>query len=264
MHPFIVNATGNNLEGTIAGSLAISDTGKQISSWTVDLVDPSGSVVKRTSGSGPLDTTLSTTGQFPLGAAAPTKVTTLAYRAVVTATDQYGNRATSNVTLPLRVIGQMENGRIGLLVPHLLFGPYKYALNSKSAEQGKINEQTLSLVADILKSYPSYGLEVDGYSMEIYSPGSASYNREEDIIVPLSNNRADIARAAPEQLGISGARIHARYWGGMNTLVDPHNVNLRWENRRVEFILLPKGTPAATEPSALVRRFEIASGSSRR
>ncbi len=261
-HPFVVTANGKDIKGTISGSLAIADAGRQITSWTVNLFDPSGSRVKSGSGSGPLNTTLSVNGQFPLGGPAPTTTTTVGYRADITATDQYGNTASSSVALPLRTIGRVEHGRIRLLVPNLLFGPYKYALNSKSAEQGKANEQTLSLVSDILKSYPSYGLELDGYSMEIYSPGTARYDREEDIIVPLSKNRADIARTALEQLGISGSRIHARYWGGMDTLVDPHNVALRWKNRRVEFILLPEGTPPTTEPLALVKRLETARGAS--
>lgn len=258
--PFIVAADGKSIHGTAAGSVAISDTGKSITSWTARLLSPSGNTVTGLNGSGATKREISVTGTLPLTGPTPTAISVLPYQIQITATDQYGNKASSTVSLPLHIVGRVEKGRIHLLVPHLLFGPYKYALDSKSAAQGKVNEQTLSQVAQVLKTYPNYRVEVDGYSMEIYQPSSRYYNAEENIIVPLSKNRADIAKTALEQLGISASRIFARYWGGRDTLVNPHNVDLRWKNRRTVFILLPPGTPPATEPAALVKRFQTATG----
>lgn len=262
IEPFIVTANGDSLSGNIHIGLSITDSKTTISSWKAILVDPAGSVVKTADGTGPTKRQLSWSGIFPLSGPAPTVVSLLRYQLQVTATDVFGNGKTVTVGVPLEAVGQAKNGRIHILVPNLLFGPYKYALDSVSAGQGKVNERTLSQVAQVLKAFPSYRVEVDGYSMEIYKSNNKYYNAEENIIVPLSKNRADIARTALDQLGVPSSRIFARYWGGMNTLVDPHNVDLRWKNRRVEFILLPKGSAPAAELPALAQRFIAATAAS--
>ena len=256
--PFIVASNGDAVSGTVQAQLSVADAKRKVTSWSAKLVDPVGSTVKTAQGSAATSKLLSWSGNFPVSGATPTAVSPVAYQLLVTATDQYGNSRSATVEMPLEAIGRLEKGRIHLLVPNLLFGPYKYALDSKSAAQGTTNEHTLAEVAKLLKSYPAYRVEVDGYSMEIYKQGSTYYNEEQNIIVPLSKNRADIARTSLEQLGIPGSRIVARYWGGENTLVDPHNVDLRWKNRRVEFILLPPGTTAPTEPARFVKRFHTA------
>jgi len=132
------------------------------------------------------------------------------------------------------------DGKIQMLVPNVLFGVYKYALDSRSAQQGAENMQILHKVASLLQQYSSYDLEVDGYSMEIYKPGTPQYTREESIIIPLSRNRSETVRDALVNMGLAADRVVAKHFGGLHPLVDPHNVELRWQNRRVEFILLPK------------------------
>lgn len=259
--PFVISENGSSVSGSANATLTIApQSGRTVGTWTASIIDPAGSIVKSYNGNGSVAQDLSWQGSLPLSPPVPTAITRENYSARVTATDEYGNQATVTFPVQLNVIGRMAAGKIHLLVPNLLFGPYKYALDSKSPEQGQLNMQTLSQVAELLKLYPSYNLEIDGYSMEIYQPTSRYYNEQENIIVPLTKNRADIARNALIQLGINPDRLFARYWGGMNTLVNPLNVDLRWQNRRDEFVLLPPGTQPASETPYLVQRLKTATG----
>jgi len=258
--PFVVSASGTSMTGSVNAVLQVADSGRTVRTWTAQLVSPSGASVKSVSGSGAVSQPIQWQGSLPLSPPAPTTVIVESYTAKITATDEYGNESTADIAVPVDIVGKVEGGKIHLLVPNLLFGPYKYALDSRSARQGQLNEQTLAVVARIMQRFPTYDLELDGYSMEIYPPSSPFYNEEENIIVPLSKNRADTALSALTKLGVPAARLAARYWGGMNTLVDPHNVNARWQNRRVEFILLPPGTQPSVEPAALTGRLAQAGG----
>jgi outer membrane protein OmpA-like peptidoglycan-associated protein len=235
---FIVTSKG--LEGSVAAKIDVKDT-DPIASWAIDILNPDGSLLKSYAGQGNPTQTLTWKGTLPLPGKAPTQISSYPYGVKMTATDSVGNSSTVSAKVVVEAIGkQRADGKIQMLVPDALFGPYQYALDSRSAQQGTENMQTLHTVAAILQKYTAYNLEVDGYSMEIYKKGTPEYTREESIIVPLSKNRADTVRDALVNMGLSADRIVAKFFGGLNPLVDPLNTNLRWQNRRVEFILMPK------------------------
>ncbi len=251
--PFI--ETSGGLSGSADVTISASDSTARIAHWSGDLIDPSGATVKSLSGDGNPTQAGRWEGVVPVSGAAPTSISRVGYTLRLMVSDPYYNEATAMVRVPVDVIGKLrEDGKIQMLVPNLLFGPYRYGLASRSPEQGRENMATLREVAGVLKDFPQYNLETDGYSMEIYKPTDRAYNSQENIIVPLSKNRADIARSTLINLGVSPDRIFARFWGGMNPLVDPLNEAIRWQNRRVEFILLPQGVQPSSEPAELLKR----------
>ena len=234
---FIVN--GTQLDGSITGKVTVADA-DPVTEWTAVVVSPDGKAVKSMAGKGNPTQSFTLNGSLPIPGAAPKELAAYGFAARLTATDSVGNTRTVTVQVPIEVIGKKRSdGKIQLLVPDVLFGAYQYALDSRSQDQYRLNLQTLQSVVALMNRYPSEKLEVDGYSMEIYSPGTAAYTREESIIIPLSKNRADTVRNALIDRGLSGDRVVAQFFGGKNPLVDPNNVNLREVNRRVEFILLP-------------------------
>ncbi|HUX19924.1 MAG TPA: FlgD immunoglobulin-like domain containing protein [Spirochaetia bacterium] len=235
---FIVTPKG--LEGSVAAKIDVKDA-DPISSWSIDILNPDGSLLKSYAGQGNPTQSLTWKGTLPLPGKAPTEISSYPYGVKMTATDSVGNVSTVTAKVDVMAIGtQRADGKIQMLVPDILFGPYEYALDSRSAQQGTENMQALHTVATVLQKDTAYNLEVDGYSMEIYKKGTPEYTREESIIVPLSKNRADTVRDSLVNMGLSADRIIAKFFGGLNPLVDPLNENLRWQNRRVEFILMPK------------------------
>lgn len=251
--PFI--ETGEGLSGSADVTISASNASGRIAHWTGKLLDPSGAVVKQLSGEGNPSQAGSWKGVLPLGGSAPTSISRLPYTLQIAVTDPYYNEATATVKIPVPVVGKLRaDGKVQMLVPNVLFGPYRYGLASRSAEQGRENMAILHQVMGVLRDFPQYNLEVDGYSMEVYKPTDRYYNYEENIIVPLSKNRAEIVRSTLVKLGLPADRIFARFWGGMHPLVDPLDPGARQVNRRVEFILLPPGTQPATEPAELLAR----------
>ena len=249
--PFIETSEG--LHGDADVTIRATDPTARIAHWRGELIDPSGATVKTLTGDG--DPSQSGQWQGVVPGPAPTSIARVGYTLKLAVTDPYYNQATATVRVPVDVIGKLRaDGKIQLLVPNVLFGPYRYGLASRSAEQGRENNSILRQVAGVMKDFPQYTLETDGYSMEIYKPTDRAYNSQENIIVPLSKNRADIVRNALVNLGVNPGRVVARFWGGMNPLVDPLNEAIRWQNRRVEFILLPPGAQAAAEPAELLAR----------
>ena len=249
--PFIETTEG--LSGNAELTIRATDPTARIAHWSGELMDPSGATVKTLSGDG--DPSQAGQWQGVLPGPAPTSISRVGYTLKVAVTDPYYNQATATVRVPVDVIGKLRaDGKIQLLVANVLFGPYRYGLASRSAEQGRENTAILRQVAGVMKDFPQYSLETDGYSMEIYKPTDRAYNGQENIIVPLTKNRADIVRSTLVNLGVNSGRVIARFWGGMNPLVDPLNEATRWQNRRVEFILLPPGTQPAAEPAELLAR----------
>lgn len=245
--------TTEGLSGTAQLSIHASDAIAPIAHWRGELIDPSGATVKTLTGDG--DPSQTGTWQGVLPGPAPASISRVGYTVKFAVTDPYYNQAMATIKIPVDVIGKLRaDGKIQMLVPNVLFGPYRYGLASRSAEQGRENNAILRQVAGVMKDFPDYRLETDGYSMEIYKPTDRAYNSQENIIVPLSKNRADIVRTALVNLGVNPARVIARFWGGMNPLVDPLNEAIRWQNRRVEFILLPPGAQPAAEPAELLAR----------
>jgi len=232
--------SSNGIDGSVSATVDVKDA-DPIARWGIDILNPDGSLLKSYSGQGNPSQQLTWKGTLPLPGKAPTEVSSYPFGVRMTATDSVGNATTVTAHVPIEVIGKMRaDGKIQMLVPNVLFGVYKYALDSRSAQQGAENMQILHKVASLLQQYSSYDLEVDGYSMEIYKPGTPQYTREESIIIPLSRNRSETVRDALVNMGLAADRVVAKHFGGLHPLVDPHNVELRWQNRRVEFILLPK------------------------
>ncbi len=235
---FIVENGG--LQGSVSATIDVKDA-DPIAKWSIDILNPNGSLLKSYAGQGDPSQQLTWKGTLPLPGKAPTEVSSYPYGVRMTATDSVGNTANATAKVSVEAIGtKRADGKIQMLVPNVLFGLYKYALDSRSAQQGAENLRTLHTVASLLEKYTSFNLEVDGYSMEIYKAGTPEYNREEAIIIPLSKNRAETVRNELIKIGLNGDRVIAKYFGGKDPLVDPHNTELRWQNRRVEFILLPK------------------------
>ena len=65
-----------------------------------------------------------------------------------------------------------------------------------------------------------------------------SLEEQNEILLPLSRDRANSVRKALSNLGVSADRMSAEGKGGMEPLVPHGDILNRWKNRRVEFVLV--------------------------
>ncbi len=100
---------------------------------------------------------------------------------------------------------------------------------SGSAELLAKSYNSLDTVAQIMKSYPSYRLEVNGYTDNI---GSEESNKS------LSESRAEEVKKYLKSVGVSESRIIASGYGEDLPIADNSSSEGRAENRRVEMHLV--------------------------
>ena len=62
-------------------------------------------------------------------------------------------------------------------------------------------------------------------------------SEETDVLIPLSVQRAETIKDALVQRGISSSRMFTTGFGGYQPVVPHSDLDNRWKNRRVEFIL---------------------------
>ena len=90
-----------------------------------------------------------------------------------------------------------------------------------------------------LRKYNTYFIRIEGHAVSVYwdDPERAK-NEQENELVPLSKARAETVKQALVALGIDADRIQVEGIGGAKPVVAHGDIENRWKNRRVEFILL--------------------------
>ncbi|MDC7241768.1 MAG: OmpA family protein, partial [Spirochaetales bacterium] len=94
-------------------------------------------------------------------------------------------------------------------------------------------------LAEVLKKYGSYKILVEGHAVSEYYDNPVRAAREErEELQPLSLSRAAAVRSELRKLGISESRMDVAGKGGTEPIVPHSDLENRWKNRRVEFILI--------------------------
>ncbi len=156
--------------------------------------------------------------------------------------DELGNGRTVEKPIAVDVLVIREGDKLKIRIPSITFPPNSADL-SKVAEPDKAakNEWVLQRLAQILSKYSSYDFRIEGHANEEYWDNPARAAREEkEELAPLSLARAEAVKNALVALGLKTERISVAGLGGSNPIVPFSDLENRWKNRRVEFILLKK------------------------
>jgi outer membrane protein OmpA-like peptidoglycan-associated protein len=135
-----------------------------------------------------------------------------------------------------------DGDKLKIRIPSITFPPNSADL-SKVAEEDKAAKNTwvLERLAQILNKYSSYNFLIEGHANQEYWENAARAAREEkEELGPLSLSRAEAVKNALGRLGLKAERISVAGLGGTNPLLPFSDLENRWKNRRVEFILLKK------------------------
>ncbi len=225
--------TDGHMEGDLFITLQIVDA-HEVADWSLDVVTPENEIVRSFTGTGDLrDQIVWKTDAEPI-----TSVP-LADRMVVKVNviDEVGNSATFEQAVPLDILVIKRDGKLHLMVPNIIFGAYRYALDSRGEAQYQANIDSIEKVIDIYNRYPRFRLLLEGHALNIYR-GEERENEEEDILVPLTENRAKTVRYELIERGMEEDRVEIEWFGGTRPIADVTDVEVRWKNRRVEFIML--------------------------
>jgi len=164
------------------------------------------------------------------------------YNFVFTIGDQLGNSRTEQKLIAVDVLVIRDGDKLKIRIPSITFPPNSPDL-SKVTEVDKAakNDWVLQRLAQILSKYSSYNFLIEGHANQEYWQDAARAAREEkEELGPLSLARAEAVKNALVALGLKAERISVAGLGGTNPIVPFGDLENRWKNRRVEFILLKK------------------------
>jgi flagellar hook assembly protein FlgD/outer membrane protein OmpA-like peptidoglycan-associated protein len=231
--PFSPDNDGYDDELTI--SISVDDQSK-IDSWSLDIRDRGKNPVKSYGGSGTPTEKIIWDG---VGDDGDLVIAAEDYAYRLRVTDELGNVSEELGIIPIDVLVVKEGDKLKIRIANITFAPDSAELRKDDPEIREKNEYVLGRLSEILKKYESYNIMIEGHAVSVFwaNPQKARVEEVEEL-EPLSKARAETVKNYLEQLGISGSRMKTAGIGGKNPIVPHGDLDNRWKNRRVEFILL--------------------------
>jgi outer membrane protein OmpA-like peptidoglycan-associated protein/flagellar hook assembly protein FlgD len=161
------------------------------------------------------------------------------YSLRVRSSDTVGNETTYAHTVPVDILVIRDGNRLKISISSIYFKPNTPDYINVESETAKRNLATLDRLAEILRKYSDYRIRLEGHGVRVYWDQRQRWQTEEtEVLVPLSRARAEAIRAALSSRGIKPERMSIEGFGGYRPVVPHGDLDNRWKNRRVEFILV--------------------------
>ena len=152
-----------------------------------------------------------------------------------TVSDVLGNTTIVEGIIPVDILVIRDGDRLRVQIANITFAPDSPELVvDPDSERGARNLAILKRLAEIFDRYGTYSIRIEGHAVNV--TGTDREEREE--LQPLSLARADAVKAALIEYGIAERRISTLGRGGTEPIVPHTDLEERWKNRRVEFILI--------------------------
>lgn len=211
---------------TIADQSAVSD-------WEVLIRDRQGNLFQRFAGTGSPAPVIKWNGKSPSGELV---FSAEDYGLEVLVRDSYGNLGRGESSIPVDILVIKEGNRYRIRVPGIYFSPFTADF---PADKAADNMATLRRLAEVLAKYPDYNIRVEGNAVRVNWADRARGEAEErEVLAPLSLARANRVRSILITMGIGASRLSAAGLGGTMPLVPHSDLDNRWKNRRVDFVLI--------------------------
>lgn len=246
--PFVKTEEG--IEGNVFITLQIEDN-TEVVEWTLDILDVDGEIVRSYAGEGNPSDQIAWNGQNESEEDTGTsednpnengddQIQSNIYQMIVQVKDTAGNQTRYEHEMPLDVLVVQREGKLYLMVPNIIFGAYQYNLDSAGSNFAEANMQSLRKVKEIFAKYTGYVLGLEAHALNVFSQGSEKYYKEETVLIPLTENRAEAVKGALMELGMDNEDITTEAFGGQFPIAEVDQKSIRWKNRRVEFIMIEK------------------------
>ncbi|HAK47582.1 MAG TPA: flagellar motor protein MotB, partial [Spirochaeta sp.] len=216
-------------------SINVNDASR-ISDWSLEIVDREGNAFTSFGGKGEPADTIYWDG---LGKSGELVIAAEDYPYRLSVTDEFGNTANEYGIIPVDVLVVKEGEQLKIRIANITFAPDSAELRKDDPEIKAKNEYVLGRLSEILEKYDSYNILIEGHAVSVYWSDAARAEKEEqEELLPLSKARAETVKNYLQQLGVLGRRMSTEGIGGKKPIVPHSDLDNRWKNRRVEFILL--------------------------
>jgi flagellar hook assembly protein FlgD/outer membrane protein OmpA-like peptidoglycan-associated protein len=149
--------------------------------------------------------------------------------------DAVGNVRRTQGIIPVDILVIRDGDRLKVQISNITFEPNSPELVlDPTDERGAKNRAILRRLVEVFTKYDDYDVRVEGHAVNV--TGTEREEREE--LQPLSLSRAESVRDALIEEGLSPRRLSVLGRGGTEPIVPHTNLEERWKNRRVEFILI--------------------------
>ena len=228
---------GDGVDDLLAIAIEARDQ-SPIESWSIRILDPMGHEFMDFSGNG-TPAPVSWNGRSKQGELVQSAED---YVIVATVRDVLWNTATARDIIPVDVLVMRDGENLRIIISSIYFKPYTADYTDTQAlEPEKVarNLRTLDRLAEILTRYGDYRIGLEGHAVMIHwnHPARAALEQEK-VLLPLSQARAEVIKAALVERGVAGGRMGTAGFGGLQPVVPHGDEDNRWKNRRVEFILV--------------------------
>jgi len=154
--------------------------------------------------------------------------------------DELGNKTRVRSTIPVDILVIKESdNRLKIIISSIVFAAYTADYIKVEPEKASKNLKTLGRLAEILQKYSNYRILIEGHAaMEYWNDPERAKREQRDELLPLSKARADAVKNGLAERGLDPNRITTAGLGGSQPIVPHSDLENRWKNRRVEFILI--------------------------
>ncbi len=159
-----------------------------------------------------------------------------------TAWDALGNQTKVKGVIAVDVLVIRDGDRLKIQVPSIVFRANHADFIGLSDDIVSRNQKVVARIAQILGKFPDYRVQVEGHGNNIgkmlgYS-ASRIQQEETNELIPLSTERAEVVRKMLTDNGVDPRRLSVVGLGSSEPVVPFTDVQNRWKNRRVEFVLI--------------------------
>jgi len=156
--------------------------------------------------------------------------------------DALGNQTKVKGIIAVDVLVIRDGDRLKIRVPSIVFRANYADFIGLDSEIVSRNEKVVARIAQILSKFPDYQVRIEGHGNNIgkmlgYSD-SRIQQEEVNELIPLSTERAEVVRKMLVENGVDPRRLSVAGLGSSEPVVPFTDVQNRWKNRRVEFVLI--------------------------
>jgi flagellar hook assembly protein FlgD/outer membrane protein OmpA-like peptidoglycan-associated protein len=161
------------------------------------------------------------------------------YPMTFTIKDALGNATTVQKIIPVDILVIRDGDRLKVRIASITFAANSPDYVNVEPDKALRNAKTITRLAEIFKKYSAYKIQVEGHAnlVNFDNPAKAKIEQEQELL-PLSKKRADAIRDALIAQGIEAGRISTTGVGAAEPIVPFSDLDNRWKNRRVEFVLV--------------------------
>ena len=233
--PVLFSPDGDGTDDILTIKTEASDI-SGIDSWKINVFDPAGNLFKSYSGKGTLSSAVKWDGYSDKKELVQSASD---YVIEYSSKDMLGNIARVSTVTPIDILVIKDGNNLKIIISSIYFVPNQADYTNVEEDKAKKNLETLDQLANVLKKYSSYKIRVEGHAVRVYWDNPAKFQSEQDdVLLPLSAERAEVIKAALAARGIDEKRMTTYGFGGSKPVVPHGDLLNRWKNRRVEFILI--------------------------